>query len=173
MVILTNLATLSNALTLLRGPLALLFLYDVPIVRVIAIFLAMLTDFLDGYFARKHRTVSRLGAVLDPVMDRFFVVFALAVLVIERHVVFYQVVAMLIRDIVLTLFMLGVTFSGRLNNYEVRATFWGKITTFLQFCLLLVISLGGTLPPYVFLSFFPLSLMLFKELVSFRKVKKA
>jgi CDP-diacylglycerol--glycerol-3-phosphate 3-phosphatidyltransferase len=42
---------------------------------------AGITDSLDGYFARRFRQVSRLGAFLDPVADKLIVAVALVLLV--------------------------------------------------------------------------------------------
>ncbi len=67
--------TPSNIISLLRGPLAFLFIIDNSLCRGIAIILAMLTDSLDGYLARRYQTTTRLGAILDPAMDKFFVCF--------------------------------------------------------------------------------------------------
>ena len=33
----------------------------------------MFTDSIDGYIARRSKSVSRFGAILDPAMDKFFV----------------------------------------------------------------------------------------------------
>ena len=63
----------SNTLSLLRAPLALLFLVEKPYLRLIAILLAMLTDSFDGYLARRSSSVTQLGTILDPAMDKFFV----------------------------------------------------------------------------------------------------
>lgn len=43
--------------------------------------LAGITDYFDGYFARAHRTTSRLGQFLDPVADKLLVATALLMLV--------------------------------------------------------------------------------------------
>jgi len=64
--------TLSNALTFLRAPLALLFLSEVTALRIGAIIIAMVTDGIDGYLARRNSSVTKLGAILDPIMDKFF-----------------------------------------------------------------------------------------------------
>ena len=46
--------------------------------------IAAITDWLDGYMARKLNQVSAFGAFLDPVADKLIVVVAL-ILLIERH----------------------------------------------------------------------------------------
>lgn len=166
MLVVTNITTLSNALTLLRAPLAFLFLYDNLFLRLVAIFFAMLTDGLDGYFARKNQTESKLGAILDPIMDRFFVLVAFSVLVFENQLFIWQVLLMLSRDIVLCLFAVCVAIFGNLENCEIQATFWGKMTTFSQFCVLIYILLGFTFSWYVFVAFVGFGLMLLKELFS-------
>ena len=39
----------------------------------------MATDSLDGYLARKYHKTSQFGAFLDPLMDKFFVFFAVSI----------------------------------------------------------------------------------------------
>ena len=34
-------------------------------------FLAGITDYFDGYLARKYNAVSKLGEILDPIADKF------------------------------------------------------------------------------------------------------
>ena len=75
--------TLSNVLSLVRGPLAFLFLIDRIDVRAGVILAAILTDCVDGYLARRYKYTTRLGAILDPVMDKFFVLFVLSILFYE------------------------------------------------------------------------------------------
>ncbi len=40
-------------------------------------FLAGITDYLDGYLARKYRAVSMLGEILDPIADKILILFVL------------------------------------------------------------------------------------------------
>jgi CDP-diacylglycerol---glycerol-3-phosphate 3-phosphatidyltransferase len=160
---LAKLTTLSNTLTLLRAPLALLFLIQSSYIRIIALFLAIATDGLDGYFARRYRTVSKFGTVLDPMMDRFFVLFVLLTFSSEGVISGWQIIAMLSRDIALVLSVTYVRLFGDWKNSEAKATYWGKITTCAQFCVLIALSLGAVVPWYVFSLFFLFGIFFAKE----------
>ena len=71
---------LSNFLSILRIPLAFALVTDFSLYRALAIGLAMITDGLDGYLARRYRMTSQVGAFLDPLTDKFFVFFAIMIL---------------------------------------------------------------------------------------------
>lgn len=151
----------SNVLSALRAPLALAFLSDNPMVRCIAIILAMLTDTLDGYFARRFRNTSQLGAVLDPLMDKFFVVFAFTVFILEGQLTFAQTAAMLCRDLAVVLFGVYLYFAGEWARYQFRSIWCGKVTTAFQFLVLLALTFYYPVPSwaygvFVILGFFAL-----------------
>lgn len=80
-----------NTLTILRllaapGVAIIFLLLDRPAADMAALVLfigASLTDFLDGYLARKWKQESRFGAMLDPIADKAMVVIALAVILAQ------------------------------------------------------------------------------------------
>lgn len=156
--------TWPNLISLLRMPLALFFFQANPYYRVLAIFLAMATDVLDGYLARKYRQTSMLGAWLDPITDKFFVLTALLVLYHEERLLLWQAAALMGRDFAVMAFGTYLTVRGHLATYRVKAILWGKITTSLQFVVLTTLVLYGALPFYCFLPFIAFSLLAFKEL---------
>jgi CDP-diacylglycerol--glycerol-3-phosphate 3-phosphatidyltransferase len=43
----------------------------------ILFFIASITDYFDGYLARKYNLVSQLGEILDPIADKILIVFLL------------------------------------------------------------------------------------------------
>ncbi len=161
--------SLSNSITLLRAPLALLFLLDHIGLRLGVIFLAMMTDSIDGYLARRRRTTSRFGAILDPVMDKFFVMFVLGVLLSEHKLAPWQACAMISRDFSLLAFGLYLSISGLWQGYEFRAIRWGKIATALQFFVLIALTLGMHFPGLFYLVFVLFGLLAFNELWSMKK----
>lgn len=145
--------TASNSLSLVRAPLALLFLQEHSGLRVIAVILAMLTDSVDGYLARKTQSVSRFGAILDPVMDKFFVYFCMSILFIEHRLAPLEVAAMLSRDGFLCIYGAFMIASKGWKSIVFRSIRWGKVTTALQFIVLIGLSLNVVFPWPVFLSF--------------------
>lgn len=74
--------TFINLLTLSRIFLAaviflLLISPDGYLLALILFFLAGITDYFDGYLARKYNAVSQLGEILDPIADKILVLFVL------------------------------------------------------------------------------------------------
>ena len=74
--------TLINILTLSRILLAaiiflLLMSPDGYLFALMLFFLAGVTDYFDGYLARKYNAVSKLGEILDPIADKILILFVL------------------------------------------------------------------------------------------------
>jgi len=164
--------SLSNALSLLRAPLALLFLMEKPIFRLTAIVLAMATDSIDGYLARRSRSVTQFGAILDPAMDKFFVFFALGVLMMQGCLEKWQACAMISRDFFLCLFAIYLALAGKWQDYEFRSIRWGKVTTALQFIVLIGLSLEVPFPGYVYILFIVSGCLAFIELCRLKKISE-
>jgi CDP-diacylglycerol--glycerol-3-phosphate 3-phosphatidyltransferase len=162
--------TLPNLLSLMRMPLALLFFQENPVWRGVAIILAMLTDGLDGYLARKYHQISRVGTLLDPFTDKLFVLIALAVLLQEQRLQLWQAVAFMSRDVAVMLFGIYLAISQRITNYTVRAIWWGKITTAMQFVALLVLVYHGPIPSYWYYLFILCGVLAYQELFRTRCV---
>lgn len=163
---------LSTFLSLSRAPLALCFFSPRIDVRIGAILLAMLTDSIDGFFARRYKTTSRFGAILDPVMDKLFVFMALGILYLEGRIALWESGAMLSRDVFLCAFGLHLSLSGHWHAFECRAIRWGKITTALQFLVLIGLSLNIAFPWYLYGLFIIFGGLAFIELCQLKKETK-
>ena len=50
---------------------------------LVLFFLAGITDYLDGYLARKYNAVSQIGEILDPIADKILVLFAIFAIAIN------------------------------------------------------------------------------------------
>lgn len=161
--------SLSNGLSLLRGPLALLFLSQSMTLRIAAIVLAMFTDALDGYLARRYRSTTQLGAILDPAMDKLFVFLALGVLLYEQQFAVWQALAMITRDVFLLIFGIYLKISGKWRVYQFRSIRWGKATTALQFIVLICLTLKISIPTSIYVIFFLFGFLAFMELLQLVK----
>jgi CDP-diacylglycerol--glycerol-3-phosphate 3-phosphatidyltransferase len=161
--------SLSNGLSFLRAPLALLFLVESVHWRITAIILAMITDSVDGYLARRFRSTSHFGAILDPAMDKFFVFFGLGVLLMEGRLEIWQACAMISRDFFLCVFGIYLSLSGHWQAYQFRAIRWGKITTALQFVVLIGLTLNFVFPWFLYGFFVLFGSLAFIELCKIKK----
>ena len=68
---LPNILSISRILFLI--PIVFLFEKNLYLFSVMAFIMASVTDYLDGYFARKNGQTSNLGALLDLLADKIFV----------------------------------------------------------------------------------------------------
>ncbi|MBD2530035.1 CDP-diacylglycerol--glycerol-3-phosphate 3-phosphatidyltransferase [Nostoc flagelliforme FACHB-838] len=124
--------TLPNWITfsrLLGVPFLLYGLYNpIPQARWIclAIFIvAALTDWLDGYLARKLNQISDLGKFLDPLVDKFLVLAPLLVFIELGKVPAWGVFLILARELAIA--------GWRVNQTTITgANIWGKLKTVSQ-----------------------------------------
>ncbi|MCE9671852.1 CDP-alcohol phosphatidyltransferase family protein [Myxococcus stipitatus] len=138
---------LLNALSLSRLPMAAAFI-AVPDTKVRAalVLLAALSDFLDGWLARHKGLATRLGALIDPVADRAFMVTAILVCYLDDLIGLPEVLVLLVRDIGTAIGFLVTLLVPRLRLVELKARMLGKLVTTLQLVTLLCVLLY---PPVV------------------------
>ena len=96
-------------------------------------FIASISDYWDGFLARKYNLESMLGAVLDPIADKILITFIILALSIELSSVFVGLVGgiMLVRE-----FWVGALrdLNARQNNTDAtKVTSLAKIKTSIQF----------------------------------------
>ena len=123
-------------LTLLRIaaiPLVVVFFYlEMPLTASTIFGLAGLTDFVDGYLARKYNQESRFGAFLDPVADKLLVAVAL-LLIVEREGMFWITLAAIIiisREITISALREWMAETGQRS--KVAVAFTGKVKAVTQ-----------------------------------------
>ena len=140
---------LPNALTGLRilliPVLGLMFLLPHPWSNVIAtaVFaLAGITDWLDGYLARRLNQTSAFGAFLDPVADKLIVAVALIIIVTDRPTASIAVPAAVIigREIAVSGLREWMAELGRRSSVAVGTL--GKVKTTAQMAAILLLLLG-------------------------------
>jgi len=136
---------LPNFLTIMRIVMIPFFLYFLlsqhPRHRVIALMifgLASITDFFDGYLARKWKQESPLGRFLDPIADKALVIATLAVfIVLDQAVPMWMVIVIILRDMLVTL----MRYLAIRKGYEIRTTKLGKAKTMFQMLAIVLIML--------------------------------
>ena len=143
---LTELGYISNLLSLTRVLLALpifFFLQEnspaASYKAVALMFLAALTDALDGWLARRLNQKSDLGRILDPVADKICVGLIAIMLVQMREMPLWFVAFVILRDLVIL--VLGLFLSVRTNKV-VESNTLGKITVCVLALTLVVYTLN-------------------------------
>ena len=91
--------------------------------------IASLTDFLDGYLARKYNLVTDLGKVMDAIADKILVNGVLIILAVEGYISVIIPVIIVSRDIIVD----SIKMVAGQKNGAVGASYAGKIkTTFMM-----------------------------------------
>ena len=100
--------------------------------------LASLTDWLDGYLARRLDQSTSFGAFLDPVADKLMVVIALVLLVTQQDTVWFTVPALVVgREILVSALREWMAEIGKRTS--VAVSYLGKVKTFLQMIAIIVL----------------------------------
>ncbi len=105
--------------------------------------ISAITDFLDGYIARKYKSESKLGKLLDPIADKLLAISSLAVLVISKDIPLWVLEVLIVREATL---IYGSALIIKKRDKIMAPSIWGKLATLLMllgiFGALLKISMG-------------------------------
>lgn len=132
-----------NILTTYRAIIAILipilFIKSYYIVFIILFSSAIISDFVDGYLARKWDIVSNYGKIVDAIGDKLLAISSLIMLIIFNSK--YFIILLVLEFIILGTNILIYIFSGNLksHNYDNRNTsIYGKAKTIFLFLTLLI-----------------------------------
>ncbi|MDO4442910.1 MAG: CDP-alcohol phosphatidyltransferase family protein [Slackia sp.] len=125
--------TLANIVSFIRlcmVPAYLVFLLEGHDILAAFMFaLAASTDFVDGQLARRTHTVSRLGQLLDPAVDRILMIAGVVGLLLVGRLPLWIIVVVIARDLLL---LCGAAFLLRYKK-RIAVVFPGKVATTLLF----------------------------------------
>ncbi|AAT27843.1 CDP-diacylglycerol--glycerol-3-phosphate 3-phosphatidyltransferase [[Mycoplasma] mobile] len=93
--------------------------------------LAMFSDFLDGYIARKQNTITTFGKLFDPLADKIITNTALIALSVFGYLPIFVTALFIARDIIVD----GSRNIAAANKIEIAASIWGKYKT-------IIVSIG-------------------------------
>ena len=157
---------LANRITLLRiflVPIIMFFLLvklDLPPIRIedfeitynqiiatLIFIIAASSDGLDGYIARKHKTVTNLGKLLDPLADKLLIAAVLISLVEMDKLDAWIAIVIIAREFAVT----GLRQVALLDGKVMAASRWGKWKTGIQITAIIALLINNF--PFAFIGF--------------------
>lgn len=145
-----------NKITIIRVILIPLFafilLVKIPYKNILAAFIFIMlsiSDFLDGYFARKKKQVTEFGKLIDPIADKLLISTALIFLVTQGYegIKLWMAVVIIAREVILT----GVRIYLLPSKIVVPASNFGKAKTVVQSIAIVFVLLQLPLSYYTVL----------------------
>jgi CDP-diacylglycerol--glycerol-3-phosphate 3-phosphatidyltransferase len=138
-----------NALSLFRIALVPVFIFayfsvenEIKYFAAFVYAVAALTDFFDGYLARKMNVTSRLGKLLDPVGDKLMTVAVLACITADGIIPLFAVIVVVVKE---ALMGVGGLILHRKTHGDIPpSNILGKISTvaFFVICVALILIEG-------------------------------
>ncbi len=123
-----------NALSLLRiflvAPFLIAVIYKIYLLALILFVVAGVSDYLDGYLARRLEQKSVLGSFLDPMGDKLLIAVAFVALALQGSLPAWLAVIVVAKDVYTAMGAGILHFSGHFS--VAIPSFWGKLSTLLQ-----------------------------------------
>lgn len=119
-------------------PFFVLIAPDRPFLGALIFGVASITDFLDGYLARKTGQITKFGIILDPIADKFLVISALVLLVDMARLSAWIAIVIIVREFLVT----GLRAVALSKNIVIPAELGGKLKTFSQITAILCLIIG-------------------------------
>jgi cardiolipin synthase len=143
----TRIVTIPNVLSVIRLVFIPVFLWLLATEQyawaLIVVIVSSLTDFVDGYIARRFDQVSRVGQLLDPAVDRLFIFSTLIGLAWQDFLPWWLVILIVLRDV--ALLVLGVVLAN-FGYGPLPVHHLGKVATFALLFALPTLVLGAAFP---------------------------
>jgi len=137
--------TLANGLTIARLlailPIMVALYVEFPGNRTVTVVLyvaAILTDYLDGIFARRQRKVTNFGKLMDSIADKALIVSLFFALVGEGLMPAWMAAVMVVREFAVT----GLRMVALEGGEVIAANRWGKAKMVSQSIAVLILLLG-------------------------------
>ena len=158
--------TFANLITFSRIFLIIPVIYLTSLEKVEFNFLALiffllagLTDYLDGYVARKTNTESSLGALLDLLADKLLVCLTLVWLITLNNSLIFVIPVLIIvlRELSISSIRQYIVEIDGINNLEV--SYVGKSKTTIQFVAISLIIIAPGINPFftIYFNYFPMA----------------
>jgi len=134
---------LPNRLTLSRLILAFIFFvflsYKFFDLALVTFFLAAITDWLDGYYARKRGLLTDLGRIADPLVDKVIVCggFIIFLNIAKDIVLPWMVIVLVTREF----FVSSIRGFSESKGVPFASNIWGKSKMFLQCVTISILTL--------------------------------
>jgi CDP-diacylglycerol---glycerol-3-phosphate 3-phosphatidyltransferase len=107
--------------------------------------LASFTDALDGWLARRHKSESNFGRLMDPLADKLLVTSALVSLVALDRLQAWVAMVIIAREFAVT----GLRQMAIEQGHVLAASLWGKVKTVLQIAMVLALIAVDGSPAWV------------------------
>jgi CDP-diacylglycerol--glycerol-3-phosphate 3-phosphatidyltransferase/cardiolipin synthase len=131
-----------NVLSTLRLILAGMFGFVDPKGWWLMILAAGLSDFADGFIARRFAASSWAGGLLDAIADKTFALIVLITFTADDRLDVWQTLMLLSRDFVVVFVAIYAAMTGRWHAFrKMPSRLFGKLTTASMFALFLIVSL--------------------------------
>lgn len=122
-----------NSLTITRLVLAFVFPFVSANLRITIIVIAIFTEVFDGLLARLLNCKTRLGALLDPIADKFFIISVCYIIVVEYNISLFEILLIAFRDIIVFFGALFLLYEQNLKPFtQVKPSLIGKVATTMQ-----------------------------------------
>lgn len=120
-----------------------LTIFDIIIFLIFG--LSSLTDYLDGYLARKNNLVTTFGKFVDPIADKLIVNCALLLLASSHKISIIVPIIMISRDIIVD----AIRLVASQKNIVLAASFLGKAKTMTQMIAICILLLNNVVFEYI------------------------
>ena len=136
-----NLPTVLTFSRIILIPVFVFAVYPHPVFGAVIFSIASITDFLDGYLARRSGEITKFGIILDPIADKFLVISALIVLVDMERLPAWIAITIIVREFLVT----GLRVVALSRDIIIPAEIGGKIKTTTQIAAIVCLILMGSI----------------------------